>query len=424
MKVQTEIDSFGYRLQRVTALQPEFLGNTKKSSTHPICYGTLQQKFLHLDVLTPYDSEIDETEVRKTLKEQIGTEIISDTTIGWYEYFVESTPQGSSHRIILFMQQTTAKQSDASFPVEAGLLAYHLNWWGQKQIGSSISLVRMENHIYSILFLNGAPHHLLKIDAQLPVKLLVERLHEHALYNNQSKESITAFPYMTVNLNNSDLERALEDKETFGLKQTEIAHSLEDSLHIGLALCFHSPEWLPLDNTPEEIKNTRTQQREKRTLIKTLIFSVSIFLLLAGVTSLPWFSVTSRVKGLDKLIFEHKPLVEKFHSNNQIIDSRLKDIRTFKPLWTPPLPWNDILTELSNALPDKGGINHLVFQKSKSTVQLEAWVQDWDTVTDIKARLEKSPRYGHVKLSDQKKSNRNNRVRFKITAKLAGVPNK
>jgi len=419
-KVITRIDNLGTQSHRVkyglvTPIQPA------KGDTFT-CQGVWNTKFIHLDVITPYESEIGQAEVRKTLEEQVGEAKLRGKALNWYEYYNESTPQGSSHRVIVFLSedQPPSTNIDASYPIEAGLLAGLIAWWEAKGMADSMTLVHTGGSLYSLLMLNHTPHHLLKLDPKTSVPDLVKRLEQHAAYNKNSAEGGKNPDLMYVNFENNELISRL--RESTGLGEEIPARDLKfgNLLHAGLARCSTGLEWTRLDGVDSSHKAERNKLREKRMMLKAMVISAAVGCLLLGITSIPWFKTSAKMGELGRLINEHKPLVELYKKNREKLNSRVTSLTKLEPMWQTPLPWHDIFTELNSTLPKEGGISNLIYVGESSTVEFEAWVREWDNVTEIQTRLESSHYFKKVFLSGQKKIARKNIVRFKVTCRLSG----
>ncbi len=392
--------------------------------TTKIIEGVAGIPFLHLDIRTPFGESADEDLVNKALEEALGPKKDNYILRAWHILFVEDSHLGSNHRVFAELKKskkdTEILSADVSIPMEIGLEAIGEEIAAQTKCLHFQLVYELDTMLYSWIFHNGAPYHLLCLNITLEADLVQRLLAHRQFLVGQEKNGnliLKSFALNQVNKQSEPVKNWAKAMDSVEIWQGPVAYA--NLLHYGLASVLKNPALQ---------EHARPQKAHTFTLIRNRFFAGQM-LLATFIFCLVILSIMGiYFNGIKR---EHHKLMAVADTHalqiKNISHYRLEKIQLeskaleLKPVWKSGYAWKIILQSIANALPEHSGLEGLMVTQTPtggSDLSFRAWVKDWNAIRGIQTKLEKIPEFKSVSLTDQKRDLASGLVIFHVNCLL------
>jgi hypothetical protein len=403
-----------------------------------IIQGVPDITFLHREIRLPFGTELSDNDVEQSVQECLGANRNKYGNALWHEFFQEDTNQGTQHRVFIsFLESeelhTASPEADMRMPLESAALALATRF--QEETGESDFqiILSCEKHLFSILFLGGSPYHLLRILSE-DRKYAVDRLKKHAEYGLSAASKSRSLRIFLLPPSDDWLHSSLAQDplwEPERVNPEAVFHGFagperkEDKgtmlFRYGLFLAGNDPDLVRHDRASQKEKGRIADIRDAFRLKKALL--VSGILSLAVIAFFGWklWHASVELRDIkDRAAAYQEPLaaISLYRQQKQQLIDTLQGLR---PLWHLPVPWHRVFHTIISALPEQSGMDAFLVEKTRDgTLELrfKAWMKDWDRVATLQDRLNTSPLFSEVTLSDQKKNLKKGTVHFHVSCKV------
>jgi hypothetical protein len=382
-------------------------------------------EYLHLDIRVPYGTELTDRNVEQSLLDVLGSRRAAYGPSCWHEFFREDTKQGTSYRVFITLGNKNESQwnADFSLPAETAVLA--LAGRAVKLFGKTHCQLfyKLPQGLYSVLLINHSPFHLLRLTEGKPAEVCA-RLKKHALFGISAAHKIKKMPLAILPASDDEFSKCLGGDAFWeilpAVTPSQKSHSL---LHKGLALAAGDMDLIRHSRTLPEVKYKNSGVRGQNRLIKTGLATGLLCLLILSVYIFRFKAAENRLSEIESLAAVHKPVLTAIQRQRQRQQALVDSLQSFKPIWLLPTPWHKVFQTIDYAMPSHSGIDGFSVQtlpNGKKSLQFKAWVRasDWDSVSVVQHRLEKSPLLVFVKLSEQRHNLARNIVDFHVSCQL------
>lgn len=410
-------------LRRGSAEEPEVDGNWI-NRTGLVAEGLAAQPYVHLDIRTPFGETVDERQVLEALAEALGPKRDRYRLGGWHVQFVEDTNLGSNHRVFADLIDTaravpSRPGMDAGLSLELAMEALGEMLAAGKGAADFQLLYGGRDFCYSLLYLNGAPFHLLRVP-EGPGPKAAARLRRHREFatGRNGGGPLRVFLHKDDPLRQAPEIAALKP-EAFALAGAP--EGGEGLLHLGLARAARQRDFASHNRVPTEARRRNASIRTRFRFYLALAASALAAALAGGAFALAIRVSENQAAGLRAQAAVYQSQVDAIRAL-RVRKARLESsIADLKPLWRGPLDWNAVLAALAKALPKEAGIDGLAANRLPDggmELSFKAWVRDWDQVQAIQKRLLAGGAFASVSLSEQRKDLQTGVVLFHVTARL------
>ncbi len=325
---------------------------------------------------------------------------------------------------------------DGQYPLELAIEAYGEKIFADKGEANFQFLFRENNFAYSLLFLNGAPFHILKIslgslknDQDFEKRILQHR--EFAL--NQGKLGQTAlklFYQGEIELQNLLLLQALKpihlpplgnSDENKIAKSTSPSLGGKSTLHYGLALVAHQAQYQGHNQSAQEEKNSNYLVRTRFQFLKIFAGIFVLCLLILSGLFLSNFLLQNKINKLNASYQVFQNQVEKIRDLRKEKKQIEISVTNLSPVWNLPINWSEVFQGLAKALPHEAGMDGIsatLRPDGKISLSFRAWVKDWNQVQGIEKMLSHTHPFSNIILSEQRKESTSGTVVFQVSALL------
>lgn len=409
------------------------------NKTGLVAEGLPLQPYIHLDIRTPFGESVGKRQVEEALAESLGPRRDRFSAGGWHIQFVEDTNLGSNHRVFVDLIETGNDSKglagmDAGLSLELAMEALGELVSAEKSEANFQLLYGGEGFCYSLLYLNGAAFHVLRVGEGAGAKSSA-RLRRHREFASVAGKN--GGPGMKTYLAKGDplwefqAIRELHPEEFTcagsGLPSKESAKSgdradgIASLLHLGLAQAALQRDFSAHNRVPEADRRRNAVIRTRHRF--TLATGATFFgcLAVAGAMYAAIHATQSRLSDLKEKAAAYQPQVEAIRALRVEKASLERGLEGLRPLWKGPLDWGAIFAGIAAALPEEAGMDGLaVARKPDGVLELSfrAWVKDWDKVQTIQKRLSTTRPFKSVTLSEQRKDLATGNVVFHVTAGL------
>ncbi len=420
-----------------------------------IVAGIAHEPYIHLDIRTPFGESVGQSQIDIALAEALGPRHANFQNCGWHIQFVEDTNLGSNHRVFVALKKNNDQSPkmgfDGQYPLELAIEAYGEKIFSEKGEANFQFLFKENDFAFSLLFLNGAPFHILNLSNRslknnvpdLPVKSDSEknfkkdfekRILQHREFAiNQGKlgqVALKTFYQGKLELQDFPLLQDLKPSQLPPLEFSEANRGSDSiprpldakgTLHYGLALVASQAQYQGHNQSIEEAKNSNYLLRTRFQFLKisSAIFGICL-LILSGLF-------------LSNLLLKNK--INKLNASYQVFENQVKKIRDLRkekiqietsiaelsPVWNLPMNWSEVFNGLAKALPHEAGIDGIsatLRPDGKLSLSFRAWVKDWNQVQGIEKSLSHTHPFSNIVLSEQRKESSSGTVVFQVTATL------
>ena len=391
-----------------------------------VAEGLASQPYIHLDIRTPFGETVDERQVAEALAESLGPRRDKYRIGGWHLQFVEDTNLGSNHRVFVDLV-------DAGAPVrgQGGMDAGLSLELAMEALGEMVAVDKGEQNFqllyggkdfcYSLLFLNGGPFHLLRVDEGAGPKAAARlRRHREFAAGRNANGSLRTFlakaDPLWEHLAAKDVKA-----EAFALSAT--GEGGDTLLHLGLAQAARQRDYLSHNRVGAEDRRRNEGIRTRFRFILALAAAAALGALAAGGYALAIQVSKSQLTTLHAQAAVYQGQVDSIRAlrrEKMRLEASVEDLR---PMWRGPIDWNAVLAALSAALPRESGIDGLTVSREANgalEVSFKAWVRDWDQVQSIQKKLAAAKMFTAIALSEQRKDLSTGVVLFHVTCNLGG----
>lgn len=400
------------------------------TSTGLVVEGIAHQPYLHLDIRTPFGESVNESQVAKSLAESLGPSKEKYKVGGWHIQFVEDTNLGSNHRVFVDLLEIQSKPSpleykDAGLPLELAIESLGEMVMAEKGDASFQFMYGSANMCFSLLFLNGSPFHVLRVSMG-PSPEVALRIKQHREFvlslGKMTSSGLSTFLVAKDPLLEFEPIRDLKpDSVILGLPQETTMDSGVSLLHLGLASAARQRDFSSHNRVSQKSRsqnyNLRTQHGFLISLALTAGFCLIVTLAFLGANHFG----KRQLQKLRTSALAYQGQVDSIkilRTEKMNIELGLKELR---PVWSKPLAWSEIFTDLSSALPAQSGMDGLSVVKNaegQTEMSFRAWVRDWDQVQLIQKKLSSTYPFSSVNLSEQRKDLASGVVIFHVTCIL------
>ncbi len=394
--------------------------------TGMVAEGIAGQAYIHLDIRTPFGETVDERQVNEALAEGLGPRRDRFRIGGWHIQFVEDTNLGSNHRVFVDLVDAGAPKSgqggmDAGLSLELAMEALGELVATAKGEANFQLLYGGKEFCYSLLYLNGGPFHLLRVDEGAGPKAAARmRRHREFAAGRNGNAGLRVFV-----AKGDPLWEHLPAKEarTEGFAFPGVPEGGDTLLHLGLAQAARQRDFASHNRVSGEERRRNEGIRTRFRFMLALGAAIAVAALAAAGYGAAIRISQSQLASLRSQASVYQAPVDSIHglrAAKMRLEASVQDLR---PMWRGPMDWNAVLVALSASLPRESGIDGLaVSRESDGSLELsfKAWVRDWDQVQSIQKRLSASKRFSAISLSEQRKDLVTGVVVFHVTCKLGG----
>jgi len=394
--------------------------------TDLIIEGLANQLYIHLDINTPFGETVHTAQVENALAESLGAKRENFEIAGWHIQYVEDTNLGSNHRIFVDLnpkdqKATLSEGRDDSRSLLVAVEALGEMVMSEQSVGTFQFLCSAKDEYYSLLFLNGAPFHVLQIPnldlAEVSKRILGHREFLLAQGKTADSELATFLP-------NDD--RLLSQKSLQLLKPKTLKLGQNKSFpfmvfHLGLAKASAQKELESHNRAKAQSGNHNYNIRTQDQFLHVFLISCLMGLLVLLGFGIDLMHQSGQLKTMRKSAAQYTVQVKRIADLRKQISTVELSLANIKPLWNSALDWKTIFSGIASALPLESGLDGVTVNK-QATGDLElsfrAWVKDWNRVQDIQKNLLATQYFKTVSLSEQKKDLASGVVVFHITCIL------
>lgn len=391
-----------------------------------VAEGLAAQPYLHLDIRTPFGESVDEHQVVEALAESLGPRRDRYRLAGWHIQFVEDTNLGSNHRVFVDLVDASSSAQgqagmDAGLSLELAMESLGDLVAAEKGEASFQLLYGGRDFCYSLLYLNGGPFHLLRVDEGAGPAAAV-RLKRHREFAAGRSANGTLRTYLAKGDALWETAAAKDTRaEAFLLPGAGAAG--EALLHLGLAQAARQRDFFSHNRVPADARRRNESIRTRFRFFVAVAASAAIGALAAGLFALAIQVSKSRLATLRAQASAYQAQVDTIRDLRREkgrLETAVEDLR---PMWRGPIDWTAVMAALSEALPREAGIDGLNVARAADgsiDIAFRAWVRDWNQVQSIQKKLAAGKRFSNISLSEQRKDMASGVVIFNVTARLGG----
>lgn len=414
--------------------------------TRLIAQGLAAEPYIHLDIRTPFGENVGEGQVDGALGESLGPRKDRFSRKGWHLQFVEDTNLGSNHRVFVDLMdpQDGAEPlpgMDAALPLEVAVEALAEMVVARKSEPNFQFLISGPQRCYSVLYANGSPFHVLRVDEGAGEKAAGRLARHRDFAVSQGKPgpfrtflcpgdplaACDAVARLSPEIIDFDLRLPDPGKppasEPVNGNGSRRSGDTALYMHLGLALAAARRDYQE-HNRVGEIERLRNQGvRGRARFALAMLGTLAVCLLVTG----GFFAATRVIQGrsaeLGAQAAAYRGQVDAIRELRAERARLLDSLSGLKPLWNGPVPWSEVMADISGALPQQAGIDGLQVDRESDgslKVSFRAWVKDWDAVRGIEKRLTASRHLDKVTISEQRKDLASGAVIFHVTGMLEG----
>jgi hypothetical protein len=391
---------------------------------------------MHLDIRTPFGETVGTEQVENALVESLGPRKEKFTLGNWHIQFVEDTNLGSNHRIFadLIGNSTSTKSypgMDVGLPLEVAIEALGEMAMTESGLANFQLLIGCKDFCYSLLFLNGSPFHILKVNDPVGSKAAT-RLRQHRDFLlSQSKivgNTLKALMFIHDPIGLCEAIQELKPQSlTFGIApefgQLNIASGNRSTLilHLGLAQAARQKDLLTHNRVPISDQARNDTIRSRNQFYQFMAATAILGVVLAATYGIAILNGKKQLQKLRQAASTYQVQVNTIHNLRQEKMRLEAGLQELRPVWNSPMNWSKVYGGLSAALPNESGIDGLsVVKKAEGGMELSfrAWVRDWGQVQVIQKKLLATPPFVSVILSEQRKDLATGVVIFNVTCQL------
>ncbi len=391
--------------------------------------GLVDQPYIHLDIRTPFGETVGATQVESAFAESLGARQDNFRRGGWHIQYVEDTNLGSNHRIFLDLEDPSNKSEtvvdrDACIPLEAAMEALGELVMEEKGEGNFQLLYGSGPICFSLLYVNGSPFHVLRLDAEAGPKTAL-RLRQHREFAlTQGKIAGSGLKtYLATGdpLAQCEALHALKPQSiSLGLP-TRNANSNPLLLHLGLAHAARQKDLLAHNRVDEKNRFDNALIRDRSQFFLVVGIATVFCLVAVALMSILIQQDQRQLQKLEKAASAYAGQVATISKLKREKTAVETDLQSLKPVWNRPMNWAALFAEIAKALPNEAGMDGLsVVRKPDGHLEVtfRSWVKDWDKVQSIQNKLSATALFSKVTLSEQRKDLTSGVVVFHVTGQL------
>ncbi len=380
--------------------------------------------FLHREITIPFDTELTGAQVENDLLECLGKRRSEYEKAGWQSFFEETTKQGTRHRVFITLgpkkgQLKNEYHADLLLPLEAGVLA--LAWQVHDLTGAGFFqfLFSFKSYHYSVIFLGGAPFHLLRVGHTEGG--WVSKLSEHTHIseaNTQSRGAIKTYVVSSVDQELYKTAMDIADLQLIDIPMCRRVKETDAIIHCGVLLAGVHKELLLHNRAPAAHVSSNASCRQRFLLAQVTGWVLALTLMVSGSSLFYRHRVQAQLAALQLKADTYRPAVIRIEREYKLMEALEDTLIAYKDLWVPAIPWDMVFTGLNKALPDKSGIDGFIMEpgsEGQYRLTFKARVSGWDGVSQFKTRLGKTQYFQQISFSDQQLNPKTNVVSFHVS---------
>jgi hypothetical protein len=397
--------------------------------TQWVAEGLANEPYIHLDIRTPFGETVDDGQVDAALGEGLGSRKDRYSRGGWHLQFVEDTNLGSNHRVFVDLREPSGSPEgqagmDSGLPLEVAMEALGEILLHQRAESNFQLLYGGEHFCYSLLYVNGSPFHLLRVNEGAGEKSASRLIRHREFAASVGKNGMKTFLPQGDPLGEiRSLQGLKPETADFGasLKSAGSGAAAALCLHLGLAYAARQREYSAHNRVPEEQRRRNAALRSRHRFFLAAGATAVFCLLVAGGFWLAIRETQSQLRALKAKAEGYQNQVDGIRlarRQKAALESSLGDLR---PLWDPPVPWVHVFAHLAESLPKDAGVDGVAVNRNADGtlgMSFRAWVHDWDQVQAIERRLSADRRFSSVSISEQRKDLATGVVVFHVTCRL------
>jgi Tfp pilus assembly protein PilN len=399
-----------------------------------VAEGLASQPYIHMDIRTPFGETVGEGQVLEALAESLGPRRDRYRLSGWHIQFVEDTNLGSNHRVFADLSDASASAAglagmDAGLPLELAVEALGDLVAAEKGEQNFQLLYGGKDFCYSLLYLNGSPFHVLRVNEGAANS--AARLRRHRDFAPGSRDSssgngrngsLKTFLLQDDPLRESALIRELHP-EAFDLAGSTQPPEAGNAwlLHLGLAHAARQRDFAAHNRVAVAERRRNETIRTRFRFFLAMGATAAVCALMAAAFALAINLSQKRLDALKAQASIYQSQVDSIRSLRKERSRLEASLGDLQPIWHPPMDWSSLLASIAAALPKEAGIDGLaVSRQADGSLELSfrAWVKDWNQVQSIQKKLASEPRFRNVALSEQRKDMQSGAVVFHVTSRL------
>ncbi|HKP97691.1 MAG TPA: hypothetical protein VJ385_18260 [Fibrobacteria bacterium] len=404
------------------------------NKTGLVAEGLARKPYIHLDIRTPFGETVGESQVQEALAESLGPRKDKYRLGGWHIQFVEDTNLGSNHRVFADLIETTASSGglagmDAGLSLELAIEALGELVAAEKGEQNFQLLYGGAQFCYSLLYLNGSPFHVLRVDEGAGDKAAARlRRHREFAPGNRDSAQTNGRSGLKTFLPEGDPLR--ETATVRDLRPDAIGLGAADGsaetgnawpLHLGLAHAARQRDFSPHNRVAADARRRNEGIRTRFRFFLAMGAAAVLCALAAAVFAIAIHRSQSELRTLKEKASAYQAQVDSIRALRKERARLEAAVGDLQPLWHGAMDWNSVLGSIASALPKEAGMDGLsVSRQADGSLELSfrAWVRDWNQVQGIQKKLSASRRFSGVTLSEQRKDMQTGVVVFHVTGKL------
>lgn len=391
--------------------------------------GLVGQPYIQLDIRTPFNETVGTSQVDAGLSESLGPRQGKFRRGGWHIQFVEDTNLGSNHRIFIDLEDSATKTEaiadrDACLTLEIAMEALGELVMAEKGETNFQLLYGGSHFCMSLLFVNGSPFHVLRLDEAVGSKAAL-RLRQHREFALAQGKSGGAGlkTYLAVR----DPLAQCEDIQTLGPQDVTLGLPNNNDqdfsllLHLGLAQAARQSDLMAHNRVSARNRSRNSIIRSRALFLSVMGITTLACLAIAGILAVLIQQNQRQLQHLLTAAAAYQGQVADIRELRHEKTTREAELQSLKPVWHRAVDWATLFSELSQALPNDAGMDGLsVVRKPDGHLELtfRAWVKDWDKVQSIQRSLSATSFFSSVSLSEQRKDLTSGVVVFHVTGHL------
>ena len=397
------------------------------NKTGLVAEGLPSQPYIHLDIRTPFGETVGQHQVLEALAESLGPRKDRYRLGGWHIQFVEDTNLGSNHRVFADLTDAAAPLNgqpgmDAGLSLELAMEALGEPVAAEKGEQNFQLLYGGKHFCYSLLYLNGSPFHVLRVDAGAGAKAAA-RLRRHRDFAPGSRNGgLRTFLLKGDPLWDCEPIREMKP-EAFALPASAKPEGEGNDwlLHLGLAQAARQRDFSAHNRVAAEARRHNEGIRTRFRFFLAVGAAAAVCAVSAAVFGVAIHRSQAQLSALKAQASAYQSQVDSIRALRKERVRLEASVADLRPLWHAPVDWSGVLADLGAALPREAGIDGLsVARQADGRLELSfrAWVRDWNLVQGIEKKLASGGRFTHVSLSEQRKDLQTGVVVFHVTCNL------
>jgi Tfp pilus assembly protein PilN len=400
-----------------------------------VAEGLASQPYIHMDIRTPFGETVEENQVRDALAESLGPRKDKYRLGGWHIQFVEDTNLGSNHRVFADLIETDNpgqgfEGMDSGLSLELAMEALGDLVAAEKGEQNFQAIYGGERFCYSLLYVNGSPFHVLRVDEGAGAKAAARiRRHREFAPGNRDAASGAGRPggLRTFLLKDDPLWEAMA---AAGLRPEAVLGASAAGaqgqgnawmLHLGLAQAARHRDYGAHNRVASEDRLRNEGIRTRFRFIVATVLAAVVCGLAALAYGLAIRNAQSELKSLQAKAAAYQAEVDSIRALRKQRTALEASVADLRPLWHDPMDWGAVLGSIAAALPRDAGVDGLSVTREADgglALSFRAWVRDWNQVQAIQKKLASARRFADVSLSEQRKDMRTGVVVFHVACRL------